>query len=400
MRLLNRNIVIIVFLIVCFCSISRISIKLVLSYFTIKNFKQTFGDINPFFKKQQIWQKTCGTETKPHSSILYLKVQKTGSTTLRSTLLVYGKRYNLSICFDATNLWGLNWPYAVDELKLTKLHNKKCDLIAEEFIFDPVKVRRLMEKDAFFMASVRHPVEHFLSLFKYSKIQAAVERLTMKRLDKWDSMRLFFKHYHLVLNIYATYNENEVRDKYQIDFILPNRQTRSLGIIEGTKLEIIERVESFHFVVVADKYDESMVILREKLCCTVQDVLYRRQNVGRTNEENKEQVPPDVVKSILEFNSADLTFYNVARYRLLEEIKKHSYFEQALGIFKNELELYESKCNTQSLVQSFKYSVCPPISAMHTGHFVENIRIEQKRKLLSELRVKYETACNNTLHIE
>ena len=242
------------------------------------------------------------------------------------------------------------------------------------------------------MASVRHPVEHFLSLYKYSKIHAAVERLTKKSLDQWDSMRVFLKNPQLVRNIYATYNENEVRDRYQINLIQPNLQLHSLGIINGTRSQIIERLDDLHFVVVADKYDESMVILREKLCCTIQDVVYRKQNVRRNNEEIKLQVPPDIENAILEFNSADLIFYTVAKDRLFEEVQKHSYFEQALGIFRHELELYETKCTNEDVPQSIRDGICPPKEAAQTGVFVESIRKQQQQKLLNKLIEKYQAS--------
>lgn len=82
-------------------------------------------------------QVTCGTNTKPHRSIFYVKVHKSASTTLRSMLLVYGREYNLTICMDSMNKWGLNWPYRVDEERLTKQKEERCQVIAEELIYSP-----------------------------------------------------------------------------------------------------------------------------------------------------------------------------------------------------------------------------------------------------------------------
>jgi len=82
-------------------------------------------------------QINCGTKTKPHRSIFYVKVHKSASTTLRSMLLVYGREYNLTICMDSMNKWGLNWPYRVDEDRLTKLKEERCQIVAEELIYSP-----------------------------------------------------------------------------------------------------------------------------------------------------------------------------------------------------------------------------------------------------------------------
>lgn len=82
-------------------------------------------------------EKECQIDGAPQKSIFYIKVHKTGSTTLRSTLLIYGRQYNLTICMDSTNLWGLNWPYQVDNGRLTKPHKERCQIVAEELVYSP-----------------------------------------------------------------------------------------------------------------------------------------------------------------------------------------------------------------------------------------------------------------------
>ena len=103
--------------------------------------KSSVMDSLPNFEDSNVVERykpiTCGVGTKPHRSVFYIKVHKTASTTLRSMLLVYGREYNLTICMDSTDLWGLNWPYQVDVDKLTKLKEQRCELIAEELIYSP-----------------------------------------------------------------------------------------------------------------------------------------------------------------------------------------------------------------------------------------------------------------------
>ena len=89
--------------------------------------------------------KVCDINSKARSSIFYIKIHKTGSTALRSTLLTYGRRYNLTICMDATDLWGLNWPYEIDNVRLTKLHEEKCEIVAEELVYNKEKGMGLLK---------------------------------------------------------------------------------------------------------------------------------------------------------------------------------------------------------------------------------------------------------------
>lgn len=69
-------------------------------------------------------------------SLFYIKIQKTGSTTLKSSLYNYGLKHNLRICVDATDIHHMNFPYSIDMRKLTKTSSKPCDLIADELVYN------------------------------------------------------------------------------------------------------------------------------------------------------------------------------------------------------------------------------------------------------------------------
>ena len=106
------------------------------------NYKE--ADASSFLKhqanllsKEKTVHEKCGYNAEPRKSIFYIKVQKTGSTTIRSTLLSYGRYHNLTICMDSMNLWGLNWPYEIDGVRLTKQFTEKCDIVAEELVYKP-----------------------------------------------------------------------------------------------------------------------------------------------------------------------------------------------------------------------------------------------------------------------
>ena len=73
------------------------------------------------------------------TSVFYIKIQKTGSTTIKSMLLNYALKNGKTICMDNMDLYHMNFPYPIDESKLTKLYNGKCQVVADELIFDKHK---------------------------------------------------------------------------------------------------------------------------------------------------------------------------------------------------------------------------------------------------------------------
>ena len=369
------------------------------SKFTAKTFNvSTFlRSIDRWSAKQTAGKGKVGScsENSPRKSIFYVKVHKTGSTTLRSVLLVYGRKYNLTICMDANDLWGLNWPDLINVERLTKHRLKKCDIVAEEVMFNPKLVQHMMSPSAFVMASVRHPIHHFFSLFKYTRVQEAVERLVAKKLDLWEAVRIFLKHPQLVQNVLATYPEHELRDRLQINLVRPNLQLYSLGIDANvyknmTDLENIvkKRVEHFDFIAVAEMFKESMVILRTKLCCQMEDVVYRKQNVRRKKNENAE-LPQDIEREILKFNAGDFMLYNIAKHRLENDIQSLETFNYFMQFFDAKQYAYESKARNESIPYEKRVRLFPPDTIGQIGVFVEGVREEQRKRLLFELQEEY-----------
>lgn len=246
-----------------------------------------------------------------------------------------------------------------------------------------------MSRDPFVMTSVRDPIQHFMSLYKYSHVHQAVERLIGRQVDQWDGIRIFLSQPNLIQNIYATYKEDEVRDTLQIHMVQPNLQLFSLGLTSFTFSKIKQLVETLDFVVIVERFDESMVILRERLCCAIENVVYRKQNVRRSLPEQHQEIPNDIRKAILKFNSGDYLLYQAANKRLDTDIRAVYNFQQLLGIYRFELVKYEKKCKEEDRNEEIKTKLCPPITNGQIGNFVESIRTEQREKLLAKLQAEY-----------
>ena len=85
-------------------------------------------DKNPSF----IQNSTCYHKNQ---SIFYIKIQKTGSTTVKSMLLNYAAKHGMRICLDNTDIHHMNFPYRLDESKLIRFPDEPCEIIADELVF-------------------------------------------------------------------------------------------------------------------------------------------------------------------------------------------------------------------------------------------------------------------------
>lgn len=95
-------------------------------------FKETQDD-ELYREKPSFLKKHC---LPNKTSIFYIKIQKTASSTIKSMLLNYGLKREMRVCVDSTDIYHMNFPYAIDKSKLTKPYNAKCEMIADELIFN------------------------------------------------------------------------------------------------------------------------------------------------------------------------------------------------------------------------------------------------------------------------
>lgn len=245
-----------------------------------------------------------------------------------------------------------------------------------------------MRDNAFIMASVRDPVTHFISMFKFARIQQAVHLLTLQNTDFWDSIRVFLKHPQLVRNVYATYKEENLSGYMAINLVRPNLQLFSLGLDSSVSQERIEsRANELDFLVVAEKYSESMVILSKKLCCGFEDLVYVRQNIQRQITEDTEAIPEDIVSLIKTFNKGDVLLYDIAKKRLEKSIRDYKHFQNDLDAYNAVIKKYSSECETKGPLAQIDNNYC-----LQEGptYFFKIVREKQKRNLLEVLQKIYE----------
>ena len=129
------------------------------------------------------------------------------------------------------------------------------------------------------MTSVRNPVSHFISLFKFARIQNAVQLLTLEGTDLWDSIRTFLRHRKLVQNIYATYKQGDINAQI-MNLLRPNLQLFSLGLHSNISEEVIkEKAGKLNFIFISEHFQESMVLLANELCCNFNDLVFVSQTL-------------------------------------------------------------------------------------------------------------------------
>ena len=82
-----------------------------------------------------------------------------------------------------------------------------------------------------------------------------------------------------------------------------------------------EITSRFDEILITEHMDEGLILLADRLCWTVEDIVEFRQNI-EIQKDDKSLITKDAEKALKEFNSADNELYNVAYHMFKEKVKK------------------------------------------------------------------------------
>ncbi len=232
----------------------------------------------PWFNSDQ----TPGGANSCHTrnSTFYLKVHKTGSTTISTILYSRAWRLGLSIIPVVEKIYPDN--YIRKHLITLSNHTQltlPVDVFAEHAIFNQTEARHIMKKDAFYVASLRHPFSQFKSTFHYFDFPKLLE------INSTDPVKDFLQN----INYYSP-------KLTKIDFNkLSNGMTQIFGIdtcknysISDIKLLIANLERQFDMVVMMEYFDESLVLLKRMACYNLKDIIYLPHRQSKYHYKNNE----------------------------------------------------------------------------------------------------------------
>lgn len=96
-------------------------------------------------------------------------------------------------------------------------------------------------------------------------------------------------------------------NRMSIDLGLPPQQIGNSSYVT-TFLQHVDKL--FHLILIADRFDESMVLLRRRLRWTVKDVLYMKLNERRKENRKAVEIPPWLKARFRKFDQFDVALYD------------------------------------------------------------------------------------------
>ncbi|KAJ6654245.1 hypothetical protein lerEdw1_007342 [Lerista edwardsae] len=248
-----------------------------------------------------------------HTAVAFLKTHKTASTTVQNLLFRFAERHNLTValphhpcdhqfCYPRNFSGRFVHPYTLPPR-----------LIASHLRFDRAELRRLMPNDTVYVTILREPVAMFESLFSYYNQYCA----TFKRVPN-SSMEAFLDNpllYYRPNEKYAMYARNTLVYDLGGD---PEHSPDDPAYLP----QFLRQVESiFSLVMLAEYFDESLVLLRRLLAWELDDVLYVKMNM-RSLESKLNISSPRLASQVRAWNALDARLYdhfNATFWRKLDQ---------------------------------------------------------------------------------
>nr|XP_013012754.1 galactose-3-O-sulfotransferase 2-like [Cavia porcellus] len=215
-------------------------------------------------------------ERPPVTNIMFLKTHKTASSTVLNILYRYAEMHNLSVALPVGRSFHLGFPWLfvahyVEGALQAGPHPgppRQFNIMCNHLRFNLPEVQKIMPNDTFYFSILRHPVTQLESSFIYYKNYAPAFRAA-------SSLEAFLKAPHRFYNSSAGLRNAYARNSMWFDLGFNNDAAADDAYVRARLVEVEQR---FQLVLIAEYFDESMVLLRRLLHWQLDDVVAFRLN--------------------------------------------------------------------------------------------------------------------------
>uniref|UniRef100_A0A3Q3WHN7 Uncharacterized protein n=1 Tax=Mola mola TaxID=94237 RepID=A0A3Q3WHN7_MOLML len=248
-----------------------------------------------------------------HTNVAFLKTHKTASSTMQNLLFRFAERNNLTVALPVQSC-GHQFGYPqYFTSHFVHPHTLPPNIITNHMRFNKAELQRLMPADTVYITILREPSTMFESSFTYYHHYCpAFQRVANGSLETF------------LAEPWRYYQPNEKNSMYAhntlaFDLGLDKDHSGDDEQYVQASLAGVENV--FSLVMIAEYFDESLVVLRHLLSWDLNDILYFKLNMR--NENVKTNLTPGLVSAIRSWNSLDARLYDYFNASLWRQISTH-----------------------------------------------------------------------------
>ena len=233
------------------------------------------------------------TRTEPQCSqvtnVAFVKTHKAGSSTVANILQRFGITRNLTFALPNRKYrsYGYNYISRAGDIltpsRLIPLKNgshEGYNILYNHAIYNRTAFRLFMPHNTHYISILREPFSQFISAFEYYKLQ-----------------KIFAKYEPSILSVknpISSYLQSPYKYEKRLTYFsyIKNKQSEDLGLgwneyfIPSKLTKYLDTLKKdFSLVMFMEFFDESLLLLKRKLCWELKDILYIPKNMNQHKPE-------------------------------------------------------------------------------------------------------------------
>ncbi|KAK6177218.1 hypothetical protein SNE40_015362 [Patella caerulea] len=261
--------------------------------------------------------------------VAFLKVHKASSSTVLNIIYRFGFQRGLTFVLARNgNYLGSDTSSIMKRILLPPSSNKTYDMLCNHVIFNKTIFGHYMPSDTVYIATIREPYERYRSAYHYGRTVVPLAYL-MRGPNGTDSFEKFIANQEIYepKNPYYSHTNNRMA----IDFGFPvkyfKNSTKMLKYVHDLDLTL-------DLVMITERFDESMILLRRMLNWSFKDILYIKQNALKN--KTKDNIDSTLIDKVKKFSELDYILYDYFYEKFDKRVKQQSSdFNDEVSAFKS-----------------------------------------------------------------
>lgn len=223
--------------------------------------------LHMFLTNRTRFSNECRGCCRPALNVFLLKTHKCAGSTVQNVLMRFGDRRNLSFALPREgNYFGHPKPFSLSMIPADMIPPWGFNIFCHHVRFGSDDLRRLMPPDTVFITILRDPARLFESLYLYYHLENHTG-VSLEAFLKSDTKQRWLDTHRYA----ARFGRNQMLFDLGMDTSGHTNDSEVDAFIQHIE-------ESFHLVLIAELFDESLILLRDLLCWDTQDVVYFEHN--------------------------------------------------------------------------------------------------------------------------
>ncbi|CAL8325851.1 unnamed protein product [Lota lota] len=245
-----------------------------------------------------------------HTHVAFLKTHKTASSTMQNLLFRFAEHNNLTVALPVQSC-GHQFCYPRPFTShFVHPHTLPPSVITNHMRFNRAELRRLMPDDTVYVTILREPGSMFESLFSYyNQVCQSFRRVPNCSLEAF------------LEEPWRYYRPGEKESMYArntLTFDLGGDKDHPPEDVGYARAFAAEVERAFALVMIAEHFDESLVLLRHLLSWDLEDVLYLKVNMRTLG--SKRSLSPELAAKVRAWNALDARLYDHFNASLWQQI--------------------------------------------------------------------------------